>query len=49
MPKVTSFVKIIGIEEFERGDTMFWGVVGANIVAVIALLGLATAAFLKGW
>ena len=47
---ITRFpMMLIGDEEFERGHTMFWGVVGANIAAGIALLGVASAAFLKGW
>jgi hypothetical protein len=34
---VTRFpMRIVDIEEFERGHTMFWGIVGANIVFCVA-------------
>jgi hypothetical protein len=34
---VTRFpMRIVDIEEFERGHTMFWGIIGANILVSVA-------------
>ena len=47
---VTRFpMHIIGIEEFERGHTMFWGVVGANVLATAGLVAGAIALAIKTW
>ena len=47
---VTCFpMRLIGIEEFERGHTLFWGVVGANVVASVGSLVAFVLVLLKGW
>ena len=40
---------LIAMEELERGHTMFWGVVGLNIIACCGLITLSFFAFVKGW
>jgi hypothetical protein len=47
---ITRFpMQIIGIEEFERGHTMFWGVIGANVLAAFMLVGVAITLLIKTW
>jgi hypothetical protein len=47
---ITRFpMQIIGIEEFERGHTIFWGVVGANVLATVGLVAGATVFAIRTW
>ena len=47
---ITRFpMQIIGIEEFERGHTMFWGIIGANVLAAIMLIAVAVTLLIKTW
>jgi hypothetical protein len=42
-------MQVIGIEEFERGHTMFWGVVAANVFAAVALIAIAGTLLIRTW
>ena len=47
---ITNFpIQLIGTDEFRRGNTMFWGVVGANVIACFGLFFLSALAFLRVW
>ncbi|HXG80376.1 MAG TPA: hypothetical protein VNJ05_01090 [Sphingomicrobium sp.] len=42
-------VDIFSIEEFKRGSIYFWGVIGVNVFAALALAVAAVLVYLNDW